>query len=165
MNIFLAGIIQGSIAEDRIHQQDYRPALKAMLARALPDAAVFCPIENHPNSLAYSFDKGRDVFRFLITKAAEADVLLAFIPQASMGTAIEIWEAWNSGRLVIAISPLKSNWVVKYLTHKVFPTIEEFERFAASGELAAFIAAWQKERETSGPIEAPQAPFPDACAS
>lgn len=140
MNIFLAGIIQGSITEDRIHLQDYRSELKRVLRKALPDAEVFCPIDNHPKSLEYSFAKGRDVFMYLMRKAAETDLLLAFVPEASMGTAVEMWEACNHGKLVIAISPMKSNWVIKYLAHRVFATIEEFERFTESGALADLIA-------------------------
>lgn len=141
LKVFLAGIIQGSIAEERIHEQDYRSRLKQLLSDALPDAEVFCPIENHPNSLGYSFSKGRDVFMFLMDKAAEADLLLAFVPEASMGTAIEMWEAFNRGKLVVAISPLKKNWTVKFLSHKLCATLEEFEEFARSGELEEMLSA------------------------
>ena len=144
MKIFLAGIIQGSITEDHIHQQDYRADLKHVLAKCLPDAEVYDPIDEHRNSLEYSFGKGREVFLFHINKAAEADLLIAFIPQASMGTAIEMWEAYNRGKLVIAISPMTGNWAVKFLSHRVFPTIEEFERFAQSGELAELLASEMK---------------------
>jgi len=144
VKIFLAGIIQGSITEDHIHQQDYRADLKRVLAECLPDAEVYDPIDEHRNSLEYSFDKGRDVFLFHINKAAEADLLIAFIPQASMGTAIEMWEACNRGKLVIAISPMTGNWAVKFLSHRIFPTIEEFERFAQSGELAELVASETK---------------------
>ena len=147
LKIFLAGIIQGSIVDDCIHTQDYREELKRVLHRAVPDAEVFCPIEHHPQSLDYSFDKGRDVFSYLVEKAASSDVVLAFIPQASMGTAVEMWEARNRGRLVITISPLKSNWVVKFLSHRVFATIDEFERFAESGSLAELISAWFESRD------------------
>ena len=141
MKVFLAGIIQGSITEDRIHHQDYRGELKRVLAACLPDAEIYDPIDQHRNSLEYSFDKGRDVFLFHVNKAADADLLIAFIPQASMGTAIEMWEAYNRGKLVIAISPMAGNWAVKFLSHRVFPTIDEFERFARSGELAGLIAS------------------------
>ncbi len=141
MKVFLAGIIQGSIAEERIHEQDYRSRLKRTLQDALPDAEVFCPIENHPNSLGYSFSKGRDVFMFLMSKAAETDLLLAFVPEASMGTAIEMWEAFNRGKLVVAISPLEKNWAVKFLSHKLCTTLEEFEEFARSGELQELLSA------------------------
>jgi hypothetical protein len=138
--IFLAGIIQGSIQEDKIHQQDYRSEIKEVLRRHVPDAEAFCPIENHPESLGYTFEQGREVFNFLINRAAESDVVLAFVPEASMGTAVEMWETRKRGRLVLTISPMRKNWVVKYFSHRVFATIEEFERFARSGELADLIA-------------------------
>ena len=57
----------------------------------------------------------------------EIDVLLAFVPEASMGTAIEMWEAHQHGAAVITISPLKHNWAVKFLSHALYADLPEFE--------------------------------------
>jgi len=133
--IFLAGIIQGSISERAIHAQDYRGDIKRLLAKYVPAYDFYCPIANHPESLGYPRDQGRKVFLDHITMAREADVLLAYIPQASMGTAIEMWEAHRAGRLVITISPLSENWAIKFLSDLVFPDISAFESFLASGGL------------------------------
>jgi hypothetical protein len=133
--IFLAGIIQGSISERAIHAQDYRGRIKELLATYAPAYDSYCPIANHPQSLGYDQQTGRKVFLEHIDMARESDVLIAYVPQASMGTAIEMWEAHNAGRLVLTISPLAENWAIKFLSDRVFPTIGEFESFLASGGL------------------------------
>ena len=36
-------------------------------------------------------------------EAARADVLIAYVPEASMGTAVEIWEAYRAGKPILTI--------------------------------------------------------------
>lgn len=137
MQFFVAGIIQGSIEELEIHSQDYRVRIREMLKKHFPEAEVFCPVEHHPNSLYYAFEEGQRTFFDLMARAAEADVLVAFLPEASMGTAIEIWEAFQRGRVVLAVSPLKGNWVVKFLADAVLNSLDDLEIFITSGQLKA----------------------------
>ena len=63
-------------------------------------------------------------------------MLLAFVPEASMGTAIEMWEAHQHGAAVVTISPLGHNWAVKFLSHVLFSDEAQFEAALESGELA-----------------------------
>lgn len=134
IKFFLAGIIQGSIPEKTIHPQEYRDSLKKIISRNFPDADIYCPIENYPNSLAFNHEQGRQTFFHLMKRCAEADVLIAYLPEASMGTAIEMWQAHMSGKIVLAVSPLRENWVVKFLSTYVFPDEEALEHFLASGQ-------------------------------
>ncbi len=136
MRIFLAGIMQGSHLGFVLHNQDYRARLKRMLAEHLPGAEVYDPLADHANSLDYDEPKGREVFWHHNRLCREVDVVLAFVPEASMGTAIEMWEAHEHGRTVVTISPLKHNWAVKFLSHVLYGDIEEFERTLTSGQLA-----------------------------
>lgn len=133
--IFLAGIIQGSQSGKGVHSQDYRRRLKGILERAVPDVAVYCPVENHPNSVDYDVDQARTVFLGHVDRAANSDVVVAFLPQASMGTAIELWQAYQAGRIIFTISPLAENWVVKILAKRNFASVDEFEAFVESGQL------------------------------
>jgi len=137
--IFLAGIIQGSLVESAIHCQDYRAKIKRILAEHLPDAKVYCPIEHHPESLGYGPAKGRQVFLHHIEMARDSDLVVAFLPSASMGTAIELWEAHRNGTPIVAISPLLRNWVVKFLSDLIVPDLEEFERACREGKIAALL--------------------------
>ncbi len=83
----------------------------------------------------------------------EIDVLLAYLPEASMGTAIEMWEAYQHGAVVISISPLKHNWAVKFLSHILYADIAEFEAAANDGSLRQKIEeinnAEKKKRNTN----------------
>ena len=132
---FLAGIIQGSLVGETIHEQDYRERLKAAVRRAVPDAEVYCPVEHHPQSLSFADDHARGVFFDLMARAAQADVLIAYLPEASMGTAIEMWNAHHAGAAVLCVTPMTLNWVVKFLSDRLFESVEGLEAFLASGGL------------------------------
>ena len=143
MRFFLAGIMQGSHLGTVLHNQDYRGRIKAVLAKHFPDAEVYDPLADHRDSLNYDEARGREVFFFHNRLCREIDVLLAFVPEASMGTAIEMWEAHEHGRVVLAISPLKHNWAVKFCSHALYPDVESFEIALASGQVADVIHAVQ----------------------
>jgi len=140
LDFFLAGIIQGSITESRIHSQDYRGGIREAIERAVPGARVYCPVTNYPNSLDYGDEKSRRVFFGLMGRAAEADVLVAFLPEASMGTAIEMWQAHRAGRVVLAVSEMTVNWSVRFLADRIFPRFEELEAFLAGDAFRELLA-------------------------
>jgi hypothetical protein len=141
MRLFLAGIMQGSHAAKRLHDQDYRAHLKALLAAHLPELDLYDPLSDHNNSLEYGPQRGREVFFHHNRMCRAVDVLLAFVPEASMGTAIEMWEAHQHGAAVISISPLKHNWAVRFLSHARYDDLEQFAAALAGGEVLACIRA------------------------
>jgi hypothetical protein len=136
MRIFLAGIMQGSHLASVIHNQDYRTRMKAMLVEHIPGAEVYDPLADHTNSLEYDDHQGREVFFHHNQMSAEVDVLVAFVPEASMGTAIEMWQAYRSGRVVVTISPLVLNWTVRFLSHEIYASFEDFAAAVECGALA-----------------------------
>lgn len=135
MNFFLAGIMQGSLQELRLHAQDYRSHLKELITAHFPAADVYDPLADHGQSMEYDDATGRDVFMTHNRMCGEVDVVLAFLPEASMGTAIEMWEAYRNGRAVIAISPMIHNWAVKFCSHAIYPDLESFETAVRDGRL------------------------------
>lgn len=137
--IFIAGIIQGSDKGRGIYDQGYRKKLKSLLTEYLPEVEVYCPFENHPNSIDYDSEKGKRVFFELMERASQADILIAFLPQASLGTAIELWQAHQAKKIIFTISPMTENWVIKFLPDKNFTTLTDFEEFIRSGEFETFI--------------------------
>ncbi|MHB1417531.1 MAG: hypothetical protein ACYC1C_19970 [Chloroflexota bacterium] len=136
MRIFLAGIIQGSHAGTELHAQDYRDEIKQIVGAHLPEATVTCPMDLHPDGIAYGPADIRHAFFSLVKQAASADVLVAYLPEASLGTAIEIWEAYHAGRPVVTITPMRHNWVVNLLSEQVCYSLAEFGEFVAEGGLA-----------------------------
>ena len=147
MRFFIAGIMQGSHRESVLHEQDYRAQLKGLLERYFPIAHIYDPLENHLDSLDYDDAMSRDVFYQHNRLCREVDVVVAFIPEASMGTAIEMWEAHEHGRgIVIAISPLSHNWAVRFCSHFIFLDLEAFEAELEGGTLPKRIARLLNEK-------------------
>jgi hypothetical protein len=135
LSFFVAGIIQGSLP-DSAHPQNYRREIKNLLLASFPGCEVFEPVERYPDSLSYDDETARAAFFDLMENAGKHDVLIAFVPEASMGTAIEMWNARDAGSLVIAVTPLGRNWAVRYLADLVLPDIRSFGRYVAGGGLA-----------------------------
>ncbi len=136
MHIFLAGIMQGSHRETVLHDQDYRAHLHELLTRHWPDVTLYDPFASHGTSLEYDHQTGRQVFLSHNRMCRVVDLVIAFVPEASMGTAIEMWEAHEHGRgAVVTISPLVHNWVVRFCSDAVYPDFAALEAAVASGEL------------------------------
>jgi hypothetical protein len=150
MRLFLAGIMQGSHAGVEMHPQTYRGHLRKLLEQHLPQAEVYDPLSDHQMSLDYDFDQGRSVFLHHNRMCSETDVLVAFVPEASMGTAIEMWQAWQHGRIVIAISPLAHNWSVNFSATCSILTSAAFESELVSGKLAERIEELRAVSKQSG---------------
>lgn len=140
MKFFIAGIMQGSKTDVALHTQNYRDQLKKGLQKSFFDAEIYDPFECNKNSLFYTPEQGKKVF---LTHnrmcGTDIDVLIAFVPEASMGSAIEIWEAWQNGAIVITISPMITNWVVKFLSDAVYPDMEAFQEALNSGEITELL--------------------------
>ncbi len=152
IKVFIAGIIQGSDRGRGIYSQDYRTKIKTILTKFLPDAKIFCPFENHPNSIDYDDKLGKKVFLELMEKASQTDVLIAFLPQASLGTAIEIWQAYQAGKIIFTISPMTENWVIKFLSNRNFLSLEEFENFVSSGQFETIVKSYESQKpKTTSP--------------
>lgn len=139
MRVFICGIIQGSIRHFAVHEQSYRLRLKKMVETHLPEAQVYCPVSLHPESLLYDDAKAFKVFEESVDAARHSDLLVAYLPEASMGSAIEMWEAKKAGVKIIAISQLEHNWVVKYVSDKVVTTVEEFQTLLEDGSVSRLL--------------------------
>ena len=146
MKLFLAGIMQGSHLGAVLHNQNYRAELKQLLREHLPQAEIYDPLSDHADSLDYDAERGREVFLKHNRMCREVDVLIAFVPEASMGTAIEMWEAHSAGRVVLTISPLSHNWAVRFLSDVIYPDFESFAAQLASGQVAREVVDLLREK-------------------
>jgi nucleoside 2-deoxyribosyltransferase len=108
--VFLAGIIQGAVET------------------AFPDAVIYNPFDGHEKSVEYDDDKGKSTFFAAIEEIAKCDLMIAYLPHASLGTAIEIWECYKLGIPVWTITSMKTNWVIRFCSEKIFDDIESFAR-------------------------------------
>jgi len=147
LSFFIAGIIQGSKKGRSIYDQSYRDSIRDILTSVFgaDNIDVFCPFENHQQSVEYDDEKAKEVFFHHIDKLKSCHALIVYLPEASLGTGIEMWEAFHSGRIVITISPMHTNWVVRLFSDAVCADIDAFRELAASGSLQKILLA-QKNR-------------------
>lgn len=143
MRFFIAGIMQGSHLGEVLHHQGYRDRLQQLLTDHFPRAEIYDPLAEHRDSLHYDERRGRDVFLRHNGLCREVDVVVAFVPEASMGTAIEMWEAYRHGRVVLTVSPLVHNWVVRFCSHAVFPDLDALALSLDKGDLKQRILQWR----------------------
>ena len=109
----------------------------------MPEAQVYCHYSLHPNSITYELPEIRTTLEDGFKQAAECDVLIAYVPSASMGTAIEIHQAARNNAIVLTISPMTPNWVLRAYSHRIFPDVDAFEEFIATGGLDELIEPGQ----------------------
>ena len=100
-----------------------------------PAAEVYDPFAGHGNSVGYDLERAREVFEGHVQMCREFDLVIAYVPEASMGTAIEVWEAHRHGRPVITITPLVHNWVVQLTSLAVYRDQDAFTVALESGEI------------------------------
>lgn len=138
--IFLAGIIQGSNQNRAIHSQDYREKLKSIIRKAYPETEIYDPLDGHLQSVDYNDEKGKATFLGSLAEIDNCDLMIAYLPGASLGTAIEIWESHKRKIPVWIITEMRTNWVVRFCSDKIFDDIESLAGYmekshaAVSGE-------------------------------
>ena len=133
--MFICGIIQGSHSGLDVHEQDYRGRIRNLIRQHLPSAEIYCPVSLHPESPNYDDARAFEVLEESVGAAKRSHLLIAYLPEASMGSAIELWEAKRAGVKVISITPLKENWVVRYASDLIVGSIEEFARLLEESTL------------------------------
>ncbi len=140
MHVFIAGLMQGSRQDHLIDGQDYRERIAMALRSHLPEVKISDPYAMHPNSVDYDPDLVQETFISMTALAGEADLTIAYLPQASMGTAIEMWTAYHAGRYVIAVTPLAHNWVIKVTADEVLPDLDALLEWIESGRIARILS-------------------------
>ncbi len=136
---FLAGIIQGSRQDLDVHDQSYRNEIRSSIHRSIPGSRIFCPVENHPESTSYNDEEAKKIFLTHLGKVKESHCLIVYLPEASMGSSIEMWEGYHHRIPVVTITPMVTNWVVRILSDKVVKDIPAFSQFVESGELTELL--------------------------
>ena len=131
--------MQGSKQEMAVHDQNYRAEIAAIVRRHHPEIEIVDPFQLHPNSVEYSQERAVETFLDSLSRAATATVLVAYLPQASMGTALEIWHAYKAGNPVFVISPMVKNWMLWATATRIFSDIAAFSAFVSGGNLTQYL--------------------------
>ena len=124
MRVFIGGVMQASNAGKGIMDQGYRRHITDALLARWPE--VLDPFAMHPQSVEYDDAAAAATLFAMLDLATGADLVIAYVPTASMGTALEMYVAHRAGVPVATISPLETNWVVRALSSRVFSDLESF---------------------------------------
>lgn len=135
MKVFIAGVMQGNLKELGVVSQTYRMDLLMILKKHIRGVEVIDPDVTDPDRLKYDNVEAGGMFFKYCDIAKEVDLLISYVPQASMGTAIEMWQAFNSGVPIITISDMKHNWVIRLLSSEIYPDIATFEKNIQQSEI------------------------------
>ena len=139
MQVFIAGIMQGSRLDRYIESQDYRRLIAEAILSRYPGAEILDPNELHPDGVDYDDTMAKSTLIDMANLAGSADLVIAYAPRASMGTAIEIWQAFQAGVPVVTISTMAANWVIRHLSDLVLPDLAAFGEWVGNGGLDKFI--------------------------
>ena len=133
MQVFIGGIMQGSRKDRYIDDQNYRRIISEALTEHRADLEIVDPNELHPNGVDYDDQLAKATLLEMADLASKADLTVAYVPQASMGTALEMWKAFEAGVPLVTISPMADNWVIKHLSSVVLPDLDAFGRWVVDG--------------------------------
>ncbi len=133
LRVFFSGIMQAVREDDQIEDQHYRIRLRQAFQSCLPDVQITDPWAENPDSVNYEDELARQTFLSLVRRASDVDLLVAYIPVASMGSAMEMWQAYNNGVYVITISPMQYHWAIRYASHELFTELDSFLALLANG--------------------------------
>ncbi|MEM7332661.1 MAG: hypothetical protein AAF490_11245 [Chloroflexota bacterium] len=122
--VFIAGIMQASRSDRFIESQNYRQQITAVLQEQIPQVDIIDPFATNPNSVDYNDQQAEFTFISNTRKASQVDFLIAYLPVASLGTAMEMWQAYEAGVTILTVSPLQHHWAIKFTSDEVFPDLE-----------------------------------------
>lgn len=135
MHVFIAGVMQGVRRDDQIDSQAYRIRITKALQASEPNVKITDPWSMHPESVNYGADKARHTFLSMTKQAGTADLLIAFLPTLSMGTAMEMWEAHQAGVTIIAVTPFVHHWAIRFTADEILPDLDSLIREIEDGGL------------------------------
>ncbi len=135
MHVFIAGVIQGERRDREVENQTYRERITAVLQQRFPDITITDPWALNPGSMAYSDEQARQTFLAMTQRAAEADLLIAYLPTISMGTAMEMWQAYQAGRYIVAVTPFVHHWAIRFTANQILPDLESLLEWLENGRL------------------------------
>lgn len=133
LRVFIAGVMQADRHDTLLESQDYRLQLSEALRRHLPNVQLIDPWAENPNSVDYDDEQARHTFLTMTAKASEADLLIAYLPMPSMGTAMEMWQAYQGNTYIIAITPFVHHWAIRFTANEILPDLDSLLEWLENG--------------------------------
>ena len=111
-----------------------------MIKDQFPEVEILDPFALYPDSVDYDDQKAKEVLFSSASKAGDSDLLISYLPEASLGTALEMIRAYDNGKPILCISPMEKNWFINSISSKVFMNLDEFLSWVKMGNLTKYIS-------------------------
>ncbi|MCD4656478.1 MAG: hypothetical protein K8S87_02925 [Planctomycetes bacterium] len=150
IKIFVSGIVHGS-RENDVYPQCYRKRIVDVIEKSWQSAIVICPTIVNSKSLTESVTETAKAFEQQLSLLKKSNIVVAYIPEASMGTAIEIYNASMRGKYVVTITPLISNRMIRMFSHDIYDSVDSFEHACEIGKFKKDFSRFiiEKSRRTT----------------
>lgn len=135
MHVFIAGVMQGERLDDQIDGQAYRLRITQALRAHVPGVIITDPWAMHPDSVIFDAVTARHTFLTMTRQASEVDLLIAYLPKLSMGTAMEMWQAHQAGVYIIAVTPYIHHWAIRFTANEILPDLHSLLSHIEAGRL------------------------------
>jgi hypothetical protein len=126
MKIFISGVMQGSKKGVGIQGQGYRQVISDALKLQHPDAQIYDPFSAFPDAGDFDDVLSKHTLFAMAEEAGSSDIVIAYLPEASMGSALEMIRAYDNGKTIISISGLEKNWFVRAVSDRIFRSLNDF---------------------------------------
>ena len=144
MRVFIAGVMQGMRQDEQIGDQSYRVRISQALEKHIPSVHITDPWALNPNSVSYDAEQAQSTFLTMTREAGRADLLLAYLPVPSMGTAMEMWQAYQAQTYIIAITPLIYHWAVRFTANEILPDLDSLLEDIENGRISELLTSLTK---------------------
>ena len=140
---FISGVMLGSKQKLVKHEadlvpQNYRQQIADVIQKTDPRAIIVDPLDalkHRAEQMGHTIDEinasdeaVRDAFMEVIEMVKDCDVIVSNLPEASMGSAVELWEARKANLQIFTISPMKDNWAIRSVTDHNFLDLLDYEQ-------------------------------------
>ncbi|WP_420629214.1 MoaD/ThiS family protein [Candidatus Leptofilum sp.] len=133
LRVFIAGVMQANRRDTQIESQNYRLQISQALRQHVPNVQIIDPWAENPNSVNYTESQARHTFHTMTNKASEVDLLIAYLPLPSMGTAMEMWQAYQGNTYIIAITPFVHHWAIRFTANDILPDLQSLFGWIENG--------------------------------
>ena len=154
IKIYISGILRGS-RENEFYPQCYRKRIVDIIQKSWESAVVHCPNIKGAVSDTETLKDTAKEFEQQLSMLKKSNIVVAYIPEASMGCAIEVYNASMRGKYVVTITPMKSNRMIRMFSHEIYDSVDSFEQACLVGkfkkDFARFIIEKSKRTTSIAP--------------
>ena len=142
MKIFISGVMQGSKKGPGMQEQGYRQVIADSIRTLHPNAEIYDPFTAFPDDGEYDDQRAKQTLFTAAEEAASADILIAYLPEASMGSALEMIRAHDNRKIIISISTMETNWFIRAVSWKIFISLDAFCEWIRQTHLAELMTRY-----------------------